>query len=256
MTFEIISAKTINPTGAIKSAKKSYVVYTILVKRTPGLETQPGVIERRYSDFLELFNAIRKRFPALMTDFPFPKKTLTGNFSAEVITERSVAFQHLLAYCLSVRELRQTPEFTEFLYNHETKEVRRMMRAGAFEDAATILENTYFIQEKLYMHSGEVSYIVFKTVCVLIACLNAGNNVGEAQAYCEKAIQLISTTPACDSSELVVPLIILAIRLYWSVGKDKQDLELRLEQLKRTGVNVDKQPTLLELVMKSDFLAH
>lgn len=78
----------------------------------------------------------------------------------------------------------------------------------------------------------------------------------EAQIYAEKAIELISATPACDSSELVVPLIILTIRLFWSLGKDKRDLEARLEQLQRTGVNVDKQPTLLELVMKNDFLAN
>lgn len=71
VTFEIITAKTI---GTSHSSQSKYVVYTILVKRSPGLETQPGLIERRYSDFLTLYQALKKRFTNLMADFPFPKK--------------------------------------------------------------------------------------------------------------------------------------------------------------------------------------
>jgi hypothetical protein len=252
VTFEIISAKTVNR-GSNGSHRKKYVCYTILVKRVPGLETRPAVIDRRYSDFLQLYQSLKKRFPRLLTDFPFPKKTIVGNFTAEVITERSVAFQHLLAYCLSIRELRTTAEFSEFLFYPELKEAQRLLKAVQFEEASNILENVFFIQEKLAQHSGEHSLQFFQTLCVLIACLNAVDNTEEAQKFAEKAIELISNSNEYDNNEMVVPLIVLSIRLRWSTGKDKTALEEKLQQFKQKGINIERQPTLLELILRKDF---
>lgn len=237
VTFEIVSAKTVT------DAKKKYVSYTILVKRVPGLETQPGILERRYTDFLSLFQTLKKRYPSLLNDFPFPKKTILGNFTADVITERSVAFQHLLAYAFSVRELRQSSELAEFLYNREIQEAHSMMKMGQFEDSSVILENIYFVQEKI-LDAGH--YLTYYTLCVLVACLNAVDNVAEAQKYAEVALEYVSQH---ENSELTVPLLVLAVRLWWTVGKDKKCLERRLQEIKAAGINVDKQPTLLELVL-------
>ncbi|XP_054712781.1 sorting nexin-21-like [Uloborus diversus] len=235
--FEIVSAKTVT------EAKKKYVSYTVLIKRAPGLETQPGVLERRYSDFLNLFQIFKKRYPTLLGDFPFPKKALLGNFTADVITERSVAFQHFLAFSYSVRELRQSLELAEFLYNREIQEAHSMMKLGQFEDSSVLLENVYFVQEKI-LDQGHFS--IYYTLCVLIACLNAVDNVTEAQKYAEIALSFAANH---ERTELTVPLLVLAVRLWWAVGKDKKMLETRLQEMKYAGVNIDKQPTLLELVL-------
>lgn len=214
-----------------------------MIKRGPGLETQPGVLERRYSDFLNLYQIFKKRYPSLLSDFPFPKKALLGNFTADIITERSVAFQHFLAFSYSVRELRQSIELAEFLYNREIQEAHNMMKLGQFEDSSVLLENVYFVQEKI-LEEGHFS--TYYTLCVLVACLNAVDNVAEAQKYAEIAL---SIAPNYEQNELTVPLLILAIRLWWAVGKDKKLLERQLQELKKSGFNTEKQPTLLELVL-------
>ncbi|RWS21515.1 Sorting nexin-21-like protein, partial [Leptotrombidium deliense] len=251
LTFEIISAKTVACQRS-SGPKKKYVSYTILVKRTPGLETHPGLIERRYSDFLSLFINLRKRFPSLLNDFPFPKKTIVGNFSPEVITERSVAFQHLLAFCLSVTELRRTHEFHDFLYFREVKEARRLMKCSQFEDCSNLLENVYFIQEKLLLHDSEFNSSVFRTLCVLTASLNAVNNVNEAQNFAEKALH-IAAEEQCINGELYAALIVLAKNLILPSNKLSTNLDSKLMELRQKGVKVDKLPTLLEIVLKKDF---
>ena len=252
VTFEIISAKTVQR-STIGSNRKRFVCYTILVKRVPGLETRPAVIERRYSDFLHLYQSLRKRFPRLLTDFPFPKKTFVGNFSPEVITERSVAFQHLLAYCLSIRELRTTQEFSEFLFYPELRDAQKKLKALEFEEVSNILENVYFIQEKIFLHSEEPTDQLLQTICVLVGCLNAGDNTSEAQKFAEKALELISKYRQYDNNQMVVPLIVLSIRHRWIKGSDKTSLEQKLKAFKQKGVNIEKQPTLLELILKKDF---
>lgn len=240
VTFEIVSAKTIT------DAKKKFVSYTVLIKRAPGLETQPGVLERRYSDFLSLFQTLKKRYPSLLNDFSFPKKALLGNFTADVITERSVAFQHFLAYSYSIRELRQSLELAEFLYNREIQEAHGMMKLGQFEDSAVILENIYFVQEKIL---DEGHFSTYYTLSVLVACLNAVDNVTEAQKYAEIALSYASKH---EKHDLTVPFLVLAVRLWWAVGKDKKELEKHLQELKQSGINTEKQPTLLELVLHGE----
>lgn len=252
VAFEIISAKTVSR-SSIGSNRKKYVCYTILVKRVPGLETRPAVIERRYSDFLHLYQSLRKIYPRLFNDFPFPKKTFVGNFTAEVITERSVAFQHLLAYCLSIREVRITREYSEFLFYPELKEAQKKLKALEFEETSNILENVFFVEEKLFLHSEEPTDQLLKTLCVLIGCLNAVDNTSEAQLFAEKALDLISKYRQYDTNQLVVPLIILSIRLRWIKGSDKTLFEQKLMEFKQKGVNIEKQPTLLELILKKDF---
>ncbi|KAG8190441.1 hypothetical protein JTE90_009278 [Oedothorax gibbosus] len=237
IAFEIVSAKTIS------DAKKKYVSYTVLVKRAPGLETQPGVLERRYSDFLSLYQTLKRRYPSSVGDFPFPKKAIMGNFTADVITERSVGFQHFLAFAYSIRELRKSEELAEFLYNREIQEAHRMMKLAQFEDSAVLLENVYFVQEKVL---EEGSFSTYYTLCVLVACLNAVDNVSEAQKYAEAALEL---APQHETHELTVPLLVLAVRLWWAVGKEKRGLERRIQEMRQSGVNTDKQPTLLELVL-------
>lgn len=246
VVFEIVSAKT------VVEGRKKFVCYTVLVKKSPGLERLPGVLERRYSDFSALFAGLRRRHPSCVAlrDFPFPRKALLGNFTTEVITERSLAFRHLLSRVHASPELRRSPEFAEFTWRREVCRAHRLMTAGQFEDASVLLENAYSVQEKVL---GDGDPDTFTTLAVLTACLNAVDNVAEAQKYAELALsKRLPGISASNPSDLEVPLLVLAIRLWWAVGKEKRELEERLRQVKDTGVNVDALPTLLELVLKKD----
>lgn len=284
VTFEIIRAKTVSdntekgPNGGGRNRGGRHVSYTLLIKRVPGLETKPAVIERRYSDFLSFYTAIKKRYPLLLKEIPFPKKILIGNFSADVIAERSLAFQAFLSYSLSIPEIRCSPEFATFLYYAELREAQRCLSTIHLEEAANILENVVFIQEKLAIHSGRPSPQLVHTLCALTGCLNALDNTSEAKKIANQTFDLLfansmvinenvsanggggkgvyEVSNLYECSPLVLPLILLSLRLRWFTGPQKLALERKLEELCRTRTlprNGDSQPSLLSLILDKDF---
>ncbi|KAH9409753.1 Phosphatidylinositol binding [Tyrophagus putrescentiae] len=268
ISFEIIRAKTVTP----QNGAGKYVSYTILIKRSPGLETQPALINRRYSDFLSFYKAIRQRHPLLLKDFSFPRKNFIGNFSAQVIAERSLAFQEFLAYCLSVPEIRSSKEFFAFLYYPELQEAKRCLLNIQLEEAASLFENVHFILEKLTVLSGKPSTQIVHTLCCLTATLNAVDNTVEAKKMALRTFEILfandgvislpnnsavyEVTNLYESSELVLPLIILSLRLRWFTGQQKLLLEQKLEEMCRKRSlprNFESHPTLLELILKPNF---
>ncbi|KAI2796385.1 hypothetical protein RDWZM_007197 [Blomia tropicalis] len=280
ITFEIIKAKTITSiengtSGRNRLERRRYVSYTVLIKRVPGLETKPAIIERRYSDFLTFYNSIKKRYPILLRNVPFPKKLLIGNFSPEVIAERSLAFQQFLAYCLSISEIRISKEFATFLYYQELNDAKRCLQSIHLEEAAAIFENVYFIQDKLAIHSGRPNAQFIHTLCCLIGCLNAVDNTVEARKLADRTFEILFANAVVindfaqnpnssvyevsnlyESSELVLPLIQLSLRLRWFTGPQRMSLENKLEELCRKQNlprNYDSQSTLLEIILRKDF---
>lgn len=241
IVFEVVSARTVN------NIRKKYVAYTLLVKRSPGLDRFPAIIERRYSDFLELFLNLKKHYPPeLQSVNYFPKKTVLGNFKPEVITSRSRAFEQFLYHIYDVDKTRLSEELAEFFYNREVRDAHGCMRCGKFEDAIPLLENAYFLQEKVL---GDSHLTTLSTLCEVIATHNAIDNMSEAHKFAEVALcQFVAGHQ--EKCELYPPLLQLSVRLCWALGKDKRDLEQRLQSLSQSGTRVEKLPTLLDVVMK------
>ncbi|KAG9510685.1 Sorting nexin-20 [Fragariocoptes setiger] len=134
---------------------KRYVSYSILVKLTPGLDRHPSVVERRFSDFLNLFQALRYE-PSLArildySNINFPKKIIVGNFSANNIAERSVEFERLLHLCVSETKIRHSTAFVSFLFEKELREAQRLYVNNEFCEAQ-------YFQARLNVH--EVSGIM------------------------------------------------------------------------------------------------
>ncbi|XP_027198565.2 sorting nexin 21 [Dermatophagoides pteronyssinus] len=272
--FEIIKARTITN----NETRQKFVNYTILMKRIPGLETEPAIIERRYSEFRNFYNAIRRKYPLLLKDVIFPKKIFIGNFSAEVIAERSLSFQKFLTYCLSLTEIRSSKEFAQFLYYPELREAKNCLKFIRLEEAASILENVYYIQDKLSSHSGRPDRQLIHTLCCLIGCLNAVDNTTDAKKLARKTFEMLFENPVVlmpsqngtndntntifevdnlyESSQLIVPLILLSLRHEWFSGQQKFALEKKLEELCRKRSlprNFDSHPKLLEILLRKDF---
>lgn len=283
ITFEIIKARIVDAaaTGSnnfVASRRSSrYVSYTILVKRVPGLDSNPAVIERRYSDFYTFYSAIKRRHPALLKDVPFPRKIFLGNFAPDIISERCQAFKTFLAFCLSVPEIRASREFATFLYHSELREAKRHMTQINLEEAGFVFENIYHLLEKLHTLEGRPNAQLVHTACCLVGCYNAIDNSAEARVYAERTFEMLAESPTLvtpingetdangttsqvinlyESVELVLPLILLSLRLCWFTGARKVALENKVEELcQRRGLprNFDSQPSLLERLLKKDF---
>lgn len=73
--FEVVSARTIDG----KDGYKRHVAYTILVRKDEGDDDPvPVVIERRYTDFLQLYKALGQDHPTLTSHIYFPRKVILG----------------------------------------------------------------------------------------------------------------------------------------------------------------------------------
>lgn len=138
------------------SSSKRYVNYTILIKTMPGLDKHPAVIERRFSDFLLLFQGLKTHEPyAKLIDkhVTFPKKVYMGNFSWTNIAERSVEFSRLLSLCIRNDNLLWSTPFISFLLDKELKEAHRLSLFGDPDDVQSLIETSFYIEQKLYLDS-------------------------------------------------------------------------------------------------------
>lgn len=135
-------------------SSKRFVNYTLLIKTTPGLDSHPAVIERRFSDFQMLYQGLKSHeaYAKIIDKFvTFPKKVYMGNFSLTNIAERSILFSRLLDLCASRANLLWSVPFVSFLLDKELKEAHRLTLCGDPDDVQALLETAYYIEQKLYL---------------------------------------------------------------------------------------------------------
>lgn len=170
-------------------SSKRYVNYTILIKTAPGLDNNPAVIERRFSDFLQLYQGLKSQESyAKIVDryITFPKKVYMGNFSLGNIAERSIEFSRLLSLCISNTNLLWSNSFISFLLDKELKEAHKLSLCGDPDDVQALIETAYFIERKLFL-------IRFKR---LPACRESSTSLGTSN---------ITTNETCSASLICKP---------------------------------------------------
>ncbi|ELT93151.1 hypothetical protein CAPTEDRAFT_175372 [Capitella teleta] len=242
VTFQVINVRI------VREGHHKYVLYSIVIlKANSGLDEDPIVIDRRYSDFERLNQALRKKSPLLMRGIAFPKKKITGNFKSETIAARSRAFEQFLTHIFSTDSLRVLTEFSDFFYGHTLREAYQKLVNGAYAEAIPLFKTSLGVQRKL---QGDFHHHVLTTLCALTACAYSLERFENAHLFSESALECLG---GCQGRKYTVPLIELSIRLCWQLGKEKVDLENRLKDLRAKGHVVDGAPSLLEVVV-SDFM--
>ena len=210
--------------------------------RTTRDNTAPVCIEKRYSEFEKLNATLKKYFPAVMSDVHFPRKQFSGNFSAKTIAERSRAFEQYLSQLIMNPQVRMSDLFAPFFYGTEWSKACELFRSDNYPAAILILRRVLDLQRKLLAdaHSNTVRTLSLLAVCYMKCC-------NDVQSYLSArlAIKSIHTN---DRSEYLLPLLEYSIRLAWTLGYEKQDLEERLKSLKK-GPN-DQPHSLEDIVVR------
>ena len=220
-------------------------LYSIAVLRTIRNDTSQAIIERRYSEFYQLNRDLRKRFPHIMDSIVFPKKAVTGNYKHQFIAERSRAFEQFLTHIFQHDEIRTSAEFQEFFYNQDLRRAYHYMVQQNFEEALTLLQNALHLQEKMI---GEKHPDTVRTSCaIIVVYLSRLESHSHVLGYAEKALADIGED---QTNPFLIPLIQTLIGVRWRLHKDKRDLEVRLSQYVKPGLEGD-MPTLEDLVMQS-----
>jgi len=240
--FEIVFARTIESPN-----KKKHVAYTLMVRSKGAVEDpHPAVIERRYTDFLSLYNKLKKDFPPHMASLAFPKKALLGNFTPEMISSRSASFEEFLNFITTTPQVRDSPSIISFLQNRELQEAIQLIQDDQLDQAKPLVENCFWLMNKLQTDRAPV---VLRALCLLVGITYQGR---DPRALGLAALALRRFQGVCDTDLLkyYVPLLHTTIDLCQLNGKECQNIQDVLHDLKRKGVRVDPKPSLLESVLE------
>ncbi|XP_076449457.1 sorting nexin-20-like [Babylonia areolata] len=241
VTFEVTSAEVIKEmrSSSVLPGSSSHVDYTIMISSSSGLKDIATCIVRRYSDFEQMHKLLKKRFPKDLSGVVFPQKVFVGNFTSETIARRSRAFEQYLTHLYSLLEVRYSSEFTKFFTGDDYSQAMQSFIEGKYFQAITSLERYVPVMEKLY---GSAHKRLAQAVCALVVCHNKMNRPDVADTYATLAMD------GLPESVLTVPLLQMLSQIRWSLGRDKQDVEGKLQELKEGGADVDSAVELEALL--------
>ncbi|XP_055548895.1 sorting nexin-21 isoform X2 [Wyeomyia smithii] len=248
LRFEISCARILPPADSNSATgAKKYVVYDVSVRvDSKEPDPNPTSIERRYTHFLKLYENLKKEHPTLVQSVVFPKKVLMGNFTAELVGERSAAFENFLDYIISVPSLRDSEHFLEFLQADELSKACQLLDERRNEFAVPILENTFRILNKIFL---DKSKCVLLLLCRLVAaCTTSPIPHPLAEQWAELALRRYEHVCDTDLLVLYIPLLQTCLHLWWQRGRDRTLLEERLDQMGKKGIKVKGGPTLAKAI--------
>lgn len=223
---------------------------TIRHDSTRAADINPITFERRYTDFLSLYDALRKDHAALMTDVIFPKKVLLGNFSSELISERSAAFEAFLDFVVSRSNLRESPGFLNFLQNIELTKACRLLDERRNESAVPILEDCFHLLNKIYL---DRSRCVLLILCRLVAaCTTSPVPNASAEKWAELALRRYESVSDAELLTLYIPLLHTCVHLWWQRGRDNKILRDQLDSIESKGISVKNAKTLTQAIHSLD----
>ncbi|NXH21127.1 SNX20 protein, partial [Bucco capensis] len=220
LLFEIPS------TRIVEHHLSKYVMYKIIILQTGSFDSNKSIIERRYSDFEKLHRNLMEEFNEEMEEVTFPKKTLTGNFTEEVINERKLAFKDYLRLIYSIKYIRRSKKFIDFLTKPELQEAYGCLRGGQYTKALEILLEVVGLQERLTRGNP---FSVVPTLCAIVVCQKDLENPASAFEYGEKALSRLHVH---TSHKYYIPLLETMITLAYELGKDFLSLQEKLEEWK------------------------
>ncbi|KAL8194958.1 UNVERIFIED_CONTAM: Sorting nexin-20 [Gekko kuhli] len=235
--FEISSARI------VEKAFSKYVKYQIIIIQTGSFDSNRSIIERRYSDFEKLHADLLKTFYDEMEDIPFPKKSLTGNFTEEIITERKLAFQDYLRLLYSMECIQTSRIFIDFLIRPEVEEAYSCLRGGQYTKSLEIFLQVVPLQEKLIKHRP---ILLVPTLCAILICHKDLDDSRSAYEFGERALLRLQNHP---NHRYFMPLLEAMISLAYDLGKDFVSLQEKLEE-RKAKKGPRKAVTLKELAVQ------
>ncbi|XP_026727057.1 sorting nexin-20 [Trichoplusia ni] len=247
LKFEIVSSRTVD--GFEK--EKKFVAYMLQARQDSTESTvfdpDPANVERRYTHFLDLYNGLKKEFPALISNVSFPRKIVVGNFDPNLISTRCAAFESLLDVIASESRLRDSPAAITFFQDIELNEAKRLINEGKFDQALSILETSFKLLNKVYT---DRSRVVLGALCRIVACAGAsgGTLAGPVERWAQLALKRYEAVSDSDLLLIYVPLLHTCISIWEALGRDKTKLVEELNGLRKRGMKVDSVPSLMDAV--------
>ncbi|KAL7740045.1 hypothetical protein ACLKA6_012394 [Drosophila palustris] len=250
LRFEILMAHIMPREGDDPKIKR-YVVYELTVRQDSNeMDAQPAKIERRYTDFRELYQSLKRSHPNELNNLTFPNKVLMGNFSSELIGERSEAFEAFLTHVAEQTKLRDSNAFLRFLQHEELTKACQFLDERRHEMAIPMLENCFRLLNKVYMNRSRPVVLI---LCRLVAaCTVSPVPHHAAERWALLALSRFETLCDIDLLPLYIPLLHTCAHLWWQRGQDQKPITDRLTDMSKQGINIANTTSLMQAIHKID----
>ncbi|XP_030240973.1 sorting nexin-21 isoform X1 [Drosophila navojoa] len=250
LRFEILLAH-IMPRENEDVKIKRFVIYELTVRQDSStMDEQPAKIERRYTDFRDLYQCLKRELPNELASVNFPSKVLMGNFSAELIAERSAAFETFLTHIARNPKLRDSEGFLRFLQHDELTRACQYLDERRNEMAIPILENCFRLLNKIFMNRSRPVLLI---LCRLVAaCTSSPVPHHSAERWALLALSRFDTLCDIDLLPLYIPLLHTCAHLWWQRGQDQKPITDRLTEMSRQGINTANITSLMQAIHKLD----
>ena len=213
--------------------------------RTPGLDSDKAIIERRYSEFFKLYKELKKLFPEVMEAIRFPEKKMYGNLKESLISDRCRLLQNFIRSIHENGDIRNSETFKKFFYISSLQQGCQYICGGMFEQALNFLLNGLHLQQKLALDSTNE---VIATLCSIIECYMSLKSFDEVVKYSNAALELIEDD---TSSVYLVPLLLTLKNAIELLGENTNEIEERLrKEVNLNQIEVEHLPSLRELAVK------
>ncbi|XP_057672860.1 sorting nexin-20 isoform X2 [Diorhabda carinulata] len=196
------------------------------------------MIERRYTNFLDLYTSLKKEYPHLMNNIVFPKKALTGNFSSELISARSTGFESLLKHITSNNQLKNSLALIAFLQDAELQTVKSLLHDMKYSLAYPILEDSLKLLNKVFT---DRSPVVLLALVRLIACGASLPEFPDVLKWADLALHRFEGVSDGDLLQLYVPLFRTCVKLWCQNGRNPEELQKTLCSLQKQGVKMEEK---------------
>ncbi|EDV99232.1 sorting nexin-21 [Drosophila grimshawi] len=250
LRLEILQAN-IMPRETDDTNIKRFVVYELTVRLDSSiLDEQPATIERRYTDFRELHQCLKRQYPNMMSSIKFPSKVLVGNFSIQLIGGRSNAFEVFLRQITEQPQLRDSAAFLRFLQHEELTRACQYLDERRNELAIPLLENCFRLLNKVYMNRSRPVLLI---LCRLVAaCTATPVPHHSAERWALLALTRFETLCDIDLLPLYIPLLHTCEHLWWQCGRDQKRLTDRLTEMSRQGIPISNKTSLMQAIHEID----
>lgn len=220
-----------------QNTSKKYVVYDLAVRQDSSTVSDKNAttIERRYTDFLNLYEALKKEHYELLQCVAFPKKVMMGNFNAELIAERALAFENFLDYLITVPKLRESIYFLSFIQDDELNKACKLLDERRNELAVPILENCFQLVNKIYL---DKSRPVLLLLCRLVSACASPIPHPASDRWADLALRRYEHVSDIELLVLYIPLLHTCANLFWQKGRDPQMINNRLEEMGKRGIKI------------------
>uniref|UniRef100_A0A8C6S729 Sorting nexin 20 n=1 Tax=Neogobius melanostomus TaxID=47308 RepID=A0A8C6S729_9GOBI len=191
-----------------------HVVFEVVIMRAGSFDSHRVSVERRYSDFFKLHQALLQQFEEELDEITLPKKLLTGNFNPECLLERQLALQDYVAKLYAKRCVRYSTHFANFFTDQEMKKAHKLLRAGQFGQCLRLLQLVLEIQEKLA--PWQSATLTVHTLAALAVCYRDLEEPEEAYAAAHRALPAVRRY---GLKEYRAPLLEMLVDVGYSLGR-------------------------------------